>query len=327
MRTFPAALGLDPDEVEQGVRLAGMAPSLHNSQPWRFRVLPHAIEVHADPDRRLPAADPEDRELRLACGAALFNLRLALEHAGVRPVVTLLPHLAGPTTLAEVRSGGRANPRPEMTLLYEAIPRRHTHRDPFRATPVSAEVRHLLANAAREEKSWLHVVQPGGRGTLEGLVHRANRAQQASARFRAELAAWTGRPDDTTEGVPVSRAGPKPEPQDQWVHRDFTGGHASRSAEVEFEATPLLVVLCSPRSSREADLQAGQALQRLWLTATTRGLVASVLSQVVEVPETRDELRRLLGGDLAPQALLRIGHGAPTVPTPRREAADTLIDA
>ncbi|MEV0702294.1 nitroreductase family protein [Saccharopolyspora sp. NPDC050389] len=326
MRTFPAAFGLTSGQLEQAIRLAGMAPSLHNSQPWRFRILPHLIELHADPGRRLPAADPEDRELRLACGAALFNLRLALEHADIRPVVSLLPHLGASTALAEVRSGGRAHPRPEDTQLYEAITERHSHRNPFRDTPVSIENRHLLVNAAHEEHALLREVQAGERGALEGLVHRANRAQMANARFREELAAWVGRADDTTEGVPASLAGPKPEPQDQWVHRDFTAGPTSRSPGTEFESHPLLVVLCSQHDSREADLRAGQALQRLWLTATARGLVASMLSQVIEVPETCEELRRLLGGSVTPQALLRIGHGAPSAATPRRDAGDMLVN-
>ncbi|QIZ37645.1 nitroreductase family protein [Saccharopolyspora sp. ASAGF58] len=326
MRAFPAAFGLTSGQTEQIIRLAGMAPSLHNSQPWRFRILPQLIELHADPKRHLPVADPEDRELRLACGAALFNLRLALEQAGIRPVVTLLPHLAAATTLAEVRGGGQAHQRPVDLRCYEAITERHSHRQPFRNIPVSTEDRHLLMRAAHEEQAWLHVVQPGEHGTLEGLVHRAHRAQMADPRFRTEMAAWIGRADDTTEGVPVSAAGPKPEPKDQWVHRDFTAGHTERAPGTEFETHPLLVVLCTRHNSREADLQAGQALQRLWLTATAQGLFASMISEVVEVPETREELQRLLGGNVTPRALLRIGHGAPSVASPRRDIGDMLVN-
>ena len=65
---------------------AGMAPSLFNTQPWKFRLRPDRIEVHADLGRRLL-----DRELRIACGAALFNLRLAVHAHGVTPVVCLTP--------------------------------------------------------------------------------------------------------------------------------------------------------------------------------------------------------------------------------------------
>lgn len=72
-----------PTEIEQVIKPAGLAPSLYNAQPCRFRILPQVIELHFAPFRRLPAADPAGRELRLACGAALFNLRLALESARI----------------------------------------------------------------------------------------------------------------------------------------------------------------------------------------------------------------------------------------------------
>ncbi|KAA5838069.1 nitroreductase family protein [Saccharopolyspora hirsuta] len=326
MSTFPTAFGLTASQVRQVVRLAGMAPSLHNSQPWRFRITPHLIELHADPGRRLPAADPEDRELRLACGAALLNLRLALAHEGIHPLVTLLPHLGATTALAEIRSGGQGQPRPDEIRLHAAIPARHSHRQPFRDVPVSSADRHLLVRAAQEENTWLHVVPPGQLGVLEGLVHRANRVQVADARFRAELAAWVGRGEDSAEGVPLSAAGPKPDPADQWVHRDFTAGRTERAPGTKFESHPLLVLLCTRTSDPEAELQAGQALQRLWLTATAQGLAASMISQVLEVPETRREAMDLLGGHAAPQALLRIGHGTTAAAAPRRDPADVIID-
>lgn len=328
MNAFPTVFGLPPDEVEDVIRRAGAAPSLHNAQPWRFRVLPDVIEVHSDPQRRLPIADPDDCELRLGCGAALFNLRVALEHAGVRPLVTLLPRLGGPYLLAAVRSGGRSSRGPEFSRLYEAIPNRRNNRRPFLPTPVPTGHRQDLIRAAQEEKGWLHVMERGQLGALEGLVHRAHRVQMADRRFRDEMARWTGRAAGTVEGVPAQAAGPRPEPQDQWVLRDFSGGQASaRVPGKDFEDDPLLVVLCSHHDSVMEDLQAGQALQRVLLTATSLGLVASLLSQVVEVAEVRDELRRLLGGTLYPHALVRVGYGSPARATPRREPRELLIDA
>src|SRR5436309_3556153 len=78
MNHVPATLGLSAPGVTDVLEAASLVPSLHNSQPWRSRVLPHQIELHADLDRSLPATDPEQRELRLSCGAALLILRLAL---------------------------------------------------------------------------------------------------------------------------------------------------------------------------------------------------------------------------------------------------------
>ena len=89
--TAGPALGLSGPETVAVLETAALAPSVHNTQPWSFRVAPDVIELHLDPARRLPVADPDDQELRLACGAALFNLRLALLARGVRPAVALYP--------------------------------------------------------------------------------------------------------------------------------------------------------------------------------------------------------------------------------------------
>ncbi|MCI2421768.1 nitroreductase [Saccharopolyspora sp. K220] len=296
MRRFPPAFDLVPDQVAQVIQLAGLAPSPHNSQPWRFRVLPHVIEVHADRFGWLADVDLTDRELRMACGAALMNLRLALAHAGVQPVVTLLPRLAGPTVVAEVRSGGHQRPEAEQIALVEAISDRRTHRRPFHPTAVSVECRRGLVQAARAENAWLHLIQPSERGALERLVHRARLTRLGDG--GNELAAWTGSPAD-----------------------------AESEATAEFDPNPLLAVLGMLRSSPEDELRAGQALQRVWLTATARGLVAATPPEMAAVPDIRDDLRRLLGGSIQPHALLRIGYGAPSPAAPRRDPGELLIDA
>ena len=137
MTTVPAALGLRSDEVADLLAAAGRAPSLHNSQPWRFLVRPQVIELWADPRRRLPAADPTGREHRVACGAALFNLRLALHGRGIRPLVTLHADGDHPDLLASVRYGGHRPPTPVLRQLLAAVPRRHTNRLPFADEPMT----------------------------------------------------------------------------------------------------------------------------------------------------------------------------------------------
>ncbi|GAA0503644.1 Acg family FMN-binding oxidoreductase [Saccharopolyspora thermophila] len=316
MQRFPAVFDLVPDQIEQAIRLAGRAPSLHNCQPWRFRVLPRVIEMHADPGRRLPVADPDDHELRLACGAALMNLRLALAHAGVRPIVSLLPPAATPTVLAEVRSAGHQRPEAEQIALYEAISDRRTQRQPFRPTAVPESKQHELVEAARVEGGFLHLVQPRERDAVEVLVRGAHRARMADPRFCAELATWAERTDVEAPAVP--------EPRSRSPQHDFAERATPPPAAPD--AQPLLVVLGTCENSPEAELRAGQAMQRVWLTATARGLVAIALPEVVGLPETRAELRDLLGGAVHPQALLRIGYGTPSPAAPRRSADELLID-
>lgn len=326
MSAVPPSLGLSADHVDAVLRAASLAPSVYNSQPWLFRVLPDHIELHADPNRRLPATDPENRELRLSCGAALMNLRLALEGHGVRPLVTLLPG-DHPGALAVVAHGGRPRSSPDLPDLLRAIRERRTNRRPFVDAPVPAAHRAKLVRAAQAERASVHVLfDRAEQSAVQHLLVRAHRRQQESPLFLTEHAGWTGRTGAELDGVPVSAGGPRPEPQDEWVLRDFTAGHARpRVPGKDFESDPLLLVLSSFDDGPTAGLQAGQALQHLLLTATTLGLAASFLSQPIEVPDIRVELREVLGTRLSPQAILRIGFGSPVPPTPRHPVAELLI--
>lgn len=319
-------LGLSAAQTELLLETAGRAPSMHNTQPWSFRLRPDAIELHADPRRRLAVADPDGRELRLACGAALCNLRLALHGLGIRPLVTPFPVRDDPDLIAVVRRGGHRPPTPEQQDLLRAIPHRHTNRRPFSDVAVAAPERHALRRAALEERGWMHVVDdPAQRGRMRELAMQAHRTQMADPEFRAELDRWTaatGRRD----GVPAAAGGPLPEPHEAWTLRDFTGGTApARVPGKGFEEQPLLTVLSANLTGPYGDVQAGQALQRVLLTATARGLSASFVSQLVEVPVVREELRRLIAGTRPPQAVLRIGYGQPVAATPRRPVADLIV--
>jgi len=325
MTDIPETLGLVPEDVEALLVTVGWAPSLHNAQPWRLRLGRDVIELHVDPNRRLPAADPDDRELRIGCGAALLNLRLALHGNGIRPLVTVLPDRDRPELLAAVRHGGRKPATPEQRQLLRAVPLRRTNRHPFVDEPVSRPEQAAIRRAALDESSWLHIVDdPGQRTALRDIATRAHRAQTDDPAFRAEFERWTGRTDGQIDGVPVTSGSPA-EPQDRWVLRDYTGGaRPGRVPGKDFETEPLIAVLATHLTGPAAEIQAGQALQRVLLAATAQGLATSFLSHVVEVPQAREELRRLISGTRPPQAVLRIGRGWPVPPTGRRSPADLI---
>jgi hypothetical protein len=325
MTQIPEALGLTSEQVEALLVAVSRAPSLHNSQPWRLRLTPHVIELHADPARHLPAADPDGHEMRLGCGAALYNLRLALHGYGIRPLVTIRPDRGRPDLLAVVRHGGRKLVTPEQRRLLEAVPLRRTNRHPFTDEPVSRPEQYALRRAALEEGGWLHLVtDPGQRRKLREIAARAHRTQMADEAFCAEFARWTGGAPERRDGVPAT-AGTPSSPQDRWVLRDYTGGSgAERVPGKDFEQEPLIAVLTTHLEGPEADVQAGLALQRVLLTATADGLATSFLSHVVEVPQAREGLRRLISCTTPPHAVLRIGRGWPVPSTARRDAPDLI---
>ncbi|MBP2368142.1 Acg family FMN-binding oxidoreductase [Pseudonocardia parietis] len=320
-------LGLDADATRAVLALAVRAPSLHNSQPWRFRLWPDRIELRADTDRRVPVADPTDRELRIGCGAALFTLRLALTGIGIRPMVTRLPDRHDPELLAVVRHGGTVRATEEQRRLLDTVPRRRTNRRPFRDGAVSGSARSALRRAALEEGAWLQLVTE--RSELDALGELARQAHAQQTRddaFVEEMSTWTGHRPGRADGVPASAGGPCPPPNQPWVVRDFGGTAYPRPAPAAFESDPLIAVLSVHTEGSREDLRAGEALQRVLLTATSEGLSASFLSQLVEVAEVRERVRRLLSGSRPPQVVLRLGQGVPVPATPRRPP-ESVVEA
>lgn len=281
---------LTGQQVRSVLNAATAAPSPHNSRPWRFRCTAETIELYADPVR----ADPGHQEPTLSCGAALLNLRLAIGALGVRPAVQLLPDPHRPDLFAIVRPQGGSALTPTARRLAEAISHRPTDPGPFRATTVPPPVLAELRQAARNEQAWMLTLIAADLPVLRGLVVRAHEAQRDDP---AAVAEW-----------PQRTGGAHPPPL----------GDDSPDIE-EVGPDPLIAVIGTLHDQPLARLQAGQAMQRVLLTATDAGLSASLLYPVVKVPETRKLLREQIVGGLWPQAVLRLGYGSPVGTNPRRD--------
>jgi hypothetical protein len=295
------------------------APSMHNSQPWRFRLRDGAIEILTDPDRQLAVADRSGWATRIACGAATYNARLALAARGRPAEVHLRP---APEVIARLTPGRERPPTYAEEALFAVIPRRHSNRTPFWPEPVPAELRMRLVEAARSEHAWLDLLV--GVVALTGFAEIAGSADRVLRRdsdYQSELTGWT-HTDDSADGVPARAGGPLPEPQDLLPQRDF--GDRRRALGRDYEPEPLVGILGVPTDRPIDQIIAGQALQKLLLTATDSGLAASLISQPIEVPAARDQLRRSLNRTGFPQMALRLGYGMPGRPSPRRDVTDVL---
>src|SRR5580700_10973242 len=137
--------------------VARRAPSLHNTQPWRFTVSGDAIELQADASRQL-SVDPDGREMLISCGAALYGLRLAVRSLGYLPEVEILPALARQRRLARVRLGPAAPMTADERKMLMAVPHRHTHRGPFEPGPLPEGLLARLQDDARAEGATLITV-------------------------------------------------------------------------------------------------------------------------------------------------------------------------
>jgi nitroreductase len=279
-----------------------LAPSSHNTQPWRFDIGDGVLELHADRSRALPVNDPHDRELTISCGAALLNARLAAGAAGARLDVEILPAGGASDLLARARvlEGGAWEER-----LCAAIPGRRTFRGEFSGRPVPVDARAALSVAAAAEGARLEVLDDRRRAPLVALVGEGDRAQFADPRWRRELAAWI-RPRHAGDGLTYRGASAV---ATRFVLRHFDVGArvARRDARLAAGA-PVLALLATTTDTPADWLVAGQALQRVLLTATALGLQASYVNQPVQVAALRPRVARLLSQPGRPQVALRLGY-------------------
>ncbi|MEU4654606.1 hypothetical protein AB0G32_11745 [Streptomyces sp. NPDC023723] len=306
------------------VRAAVLAPSPHNTQPWAFAADSddQGIHIYADHGRRMPLTDPGGREMVIACGAALFNTRLATRRLGFRPVVDTLPDSGNAALLARVTFGAHAPATPGELLLAGAMPRRHTHRGPFGTEPVAEELLGELYDQARAEGIALQVIdEPERLEFLADLVREAEEHNRTDHRRAAELARCVGR-----HGVPVAACVPHPD-HTVLAGRDYLALALRRDTQGRrnHAGTGTVILLSSARDEPPDWVRSGQALQRVLLYAAVHGVKAAFHTQPLEVPALRAEVRTRLTAGRFPQLLLRFGRAPTTLLLSRRPLPEVLV--
>ncbi|WP_297825378.1 nitroreductase family protein [Mycobacterium sp.] len=319
-RHFP-----DDEVVDAVLTLATRAPSIDNTQPWRWRVDRTSLHLYGDTGMRLPNTDPGGRDLILSCGAALHHCVVALAAMGWRADVHRLPDPADPSHLAAIEVSPYSPDRTDI-LWAEAIPQRRSDRRTYSARPVTAsEIASMAAVAARMGVT-LRVVD--ARERLHEIVKRAAQAHATNRDYLVELARWSGR-YGSRAGVPARNI-PKHDCGAPIPGRIFAGpGLAQPPGTSPADDNAVILVLGSEADDRLAQLRVGEATSALLLTATAMGLATCPITEPLEIPETRDALRdEVWGAQGYPQMLLRVGwaadSAAPLPPTPRRDLSDVV---
>jgi len=297
------------------VELAARAPSVHNTQPWRFTVTGQGIELYAD-------------------GAALFGLRLAIRSLGYQPNVDLFPEPSQQRLLARVQAGRPAPMTPDERAMFRAVPHRHTHRGAFEPDPLPVGLLERLRDDAAAEGATLTVIDGPAYQRLTAILAAWSRWQDlyptspAAIRTRAETLRWTheaGNP--ARDGVPAYafpaaagyEAGRLPQ-------RDFDVDRGWGFSPSGGPPAPVTAVLVAQGEDEESWLRAGQALQRILLRATSRWVFARLQTQPLQSASVRAQIRASLTPSGSPQMLLELGVVRTSRPTARRPAGDLTTD-
>jgi hypothetical protein len=300
------------DTIEFAVAAAVHAPSVHNTQPWRFAHGERNIDVHADAGRRLRVADPAGRELLISCGAAAFTLRVALRYLGWLPHIRLFPDSSRPVLVARVSWGEDQIAADSWEReMYAAVTARHTHRGGFGPAPLPAGTIAALGAEAAREGAMLRVVAAGDqRAALAAAVQAGEHALRLDGKRAAEQADWVVAPGSPRrDGIPPAAYPAEPaHTEPDFPGRDFAAGKGWGQATAAAEQSPGLVCLLATSANEPADwVAAGQALQRVLLRATACGVAAALHSQPLELPQLRDFIRLQLAARAHPQMIIRLG--------------------
>ena len=313
------------------VAAAVWAPSVHNTQPWRFTAGGQQISLHADAGRQLVVADPDGREMMISCGAALFTARLALRSLGYIPRAAVLPDPGQPLLVARLSWPQQAARTEFEQQLLGQVRQRRTHRGGFDPVPLPPNLLASLRESAARYGAMLRIVADDGRrAALAAAVETAERALRRDAERVGELARWAPAPGSAAaDGVPPTSYPARAEHTNpDFAGRDFAHGRGWGLPPLSTAPWPRsagVVALLTTAQDRPADwINAGQALQRILLTAGTCGAAAALHTQPLELGWLRESIRTGLSDGAYPQLVLRFGMVTQAAVSVRRPADDVL---
>jgi hypothetical protein len=313
--------------LAQAARMGGFAPSIHNTQPWRWRVDGATLELRAERDRQLAVTDPVGRLLTVSCGTALHHVRLALAAEGWQAEVRRVPDADDPGLLARLTLTGRIDVTPDAMRLVQTIRIRHTDRRPVKDIPVPPSSLEAVRRAAEAEGARLHLLRHEDVVEVASAAASAQDVEKLDPYWQEEMAYWAGGARESGLGVPDAVI-PATPPSTTVPGRYFGHGGALPIGEGH-DKVAVYGILYGEDDSTLGWLRGGEALSAAWLAAMELDLTVLPLSAAVEIPGTRGALRRILSNLGEPYLVIRLGVGDPEhagPPHTPRLPADQVVE-
>jgi hypothetical protein len=318
---------LDTQVLKKAVQLACRAPSVHNSQPWRWVADDGVLRLFVDRHRTVPGTDRSGREAIISCGAALDHLRVAMLAAGWHAEIERFPKPSDPDHLASIEFSSVDYVTKAQHDRAKAILHRRTDRLPMGRLTYWSLFEPVLRSTFDASLVTLDVLSDDVRPQLVKASLLSEALRRDDATYHAELEWWTSS-FALGEGVPPSALLSDKESRRVDVAREFpVRSHQDRRPEVAVDWSKILV-LSTPEDTRADVLRCGEVLSTVLLECTMVFLATCTLTHLIELDESRDIVRSLLNERGHPQVLIRAGIAPPMEavppPTPRRPPSDVL---
>ncbi|HIC91951.1 MAG TPA: nitroreductase [Syntrophaceae bacterium] len=324
-----------PGNIAQILRYASLAPSSHNTQPWRVKIISELeFIIQSDPKRWLLKVDPENREFLLSIGAFWENLEQAALTFGFKAKTEILATNSKNTDILKVKLV-RCTPQKDNRL--ELIETRATNRRPYEKKDLLPlhvkELKRLLPDHftyfSRESKE--------GEWIAKSLIE-ANKKQTFDDEKQKELARWLRfsrfEVKKRGDGITPEMLGVSGIAKFFWY--TFMNGKSVlswsfRNKGVENVKNQVnncagFIVITSDDLSVSSLLHAGKVFERLALKCTERGIAVHPMSQLIEESPWKVQIEELLGLSKPVQFVLRVGYSTfqpkPSIQRPIEEFTD-----
>lgn len=321
-----------PTETRELIRYATLAPSGHNTQPWQFALQRNTVQILPDYSRRLPAVDPDDRELWISLGCAAENLILAAEATGYQVDIVYPTPNTDRIILHLVKAPRPRSVSLSSASLFEAIPHRQNNRSLYDGRPVSSAETKAMDAVSDPGVSTVIITDTARKEAIIEYIKAGDKRQFGDPAFVAELVSWIrfNAPEalHSRDGLYTRCTGNPAVPR--WLGQQFltaasAGQQADTSAKKARSSAGFLIIAATS-DDKPHWIETGRLYERLALTLTAQGIQTAFLNQPAEVPALRSQLQSYLQlGTALPQLVMRFGYAPPLPHSLRRPLEDVLV--
>ena len=326
-RTWRHSEGVPADRtalLRELARYATLAPSGHNTQPWKFRLRKDRIDLLADYSRRTPIADPDDHHLWVSLGCAAENLTQAATAFGMHADLSV----SGDGVHIDLSPSAA-----RRTAWFEAIPWRRSTRAEYDGRAFgSDEIRQLERAAMGLDVRMELLANQKQLNQVRDCVIAGNTAQMADGAFIRELKAWIrfnrSEAVERKDGLFAGCSGNAEVPR--WLGSTMFSLFFTRDGENDKYAKQIrssagVAVFAAAQATPSGWVAAGRACERFLLQAAALDVRTAFINQPVEVKALRPQFASLMGmGGLRPDLVVRFGRG-PTMSVSLRRPVEALL--